>query len=70
MQVDDNVKTYDVTDIATLEFTAPAAAASAAIPPVRDSEPGGEPYIFISRMLPFEVDSSMAGPPAPILPSR
>lgn len=28
------------------------------------------PYIFISRILPFDVDSSMAGPPAPILPSR
>jgi hypothetical protein len=32
MQVDDTVKTYDVTDIATLQFTAPAPAASA-VPP-------------------------------------
>lgn len=29
MQVDDTVKTYDVTEIATLQFTPPAAAASA-----------------------------------------
>jgi hypothetical protein len=28
MQVDDSVKTYDVTDVATLQFTAPAPAAS------------------------------------------
>ena len=28
------------------------------------------PYSFISRMLPFDVFSSIAGPPAPILPSR
>ena len=28
MQVDDTVKTYDVTDVATLQFTAPAPAAS------------------------------------------
>jgi hypothetical protein len=29
MQVDDTVKTYDVTDIATLQFTPPAPTASA-----------------------------------------
>ena len=29
MQVDDTVKTYDVTDIATLQFTPPASTASA-----------------------------------------
>ena len=29
MQVDDTVKTYDVTEIATLQFTPPAATASA-----------------------------------------
>ncbi len=29
MEVEDTVKTYDVTDIATLQFTAPAPAASA-----------------------------------------
>jgi hypothetical protein len=33
MQVDDTVKTYDVTDIATLQFTPPAPAASATVPP-------------------------------------
>jgi hypothetical protein len=32
MQVDDTVKTYDVTDIATLQFTPPAPTASAARP--------------------------------------
>jgi hypothetical protein len=32
MQVDDSVKTYDVTDVATLQFTAPAPAASTAHP--------------------------------------
>jgi hypothetical protein len=30
MQVDDTVKTYDVTDVATLQFTAPATAANSA----------------------------------------
>jgi protein-disulfide isomerase len=34
MQVDDSVKTYDVTDIATLQFTPPAAPASAQQPMV------------------------------------
>ena len=33
MQVDDNVKTYDVTNVATLQFTAPAPAASRTLPP-------------------------------------
>jgi hypothetical protein len=33
MQVDDTVKTYDVTDIATLQFTPPAPPASATLPP-------------------------------------
>lgn len=33
MQVDDNVRTYDVTDVATLQFTPPAPAASATLPP-------------------------------------
>jgi protein-disulfide isomerase len=33
VQVDDTVKTYDVTDIATLQFTAPAPQASATLPP-------------------------------------
>jgi hypothetical protein len=33
MQVDDTVKTYEVTDIATLQFTAPAPPASTALPP-------------------------------------
>jgi len=33
MQVDDTEKTYDVTDISTLQFTPPAAAASATLPP-------------------------------------
>jgi len=33
MQVDDTVKTYDVTDIATLQFTAPGPAASRTLPP-------------------------------------
>lgn len=33
MQVDDRVKTYDVTDIATLQFTAPAPTASVTLPP-------------------------------------
>jgi|SRR5580698_6975305 hypothetical protein len=32
MQVNDDVKTYDVTDIATLQFTPPATAASATPP--------------------------------------
>jgi hypothetical protein len=32
MQVDDAVKTYDVTDIATLQFTSPAPTASTARP--------------------------------------
>ncbi len=35
MQVDDSVKTYDVTDVATLQFTAPATAASTAPAQVR-----------------------------------
>ena len=33
MQVEDTVKTYDVTDIATLQFTPPAPTASATPPP-------------------------------------
>jgi hypothetical protein len=33
MQVDDTVKTYDVTDVATLQFTPPAPTASATLPP-------------------------------------
>jgi len=33
MQVDDTVKTYDVTDIATLQFTPPSPTASATLPP-------------------------------------
>ncbi len=33
MQVNDNVKTYDVTDIASLQFTPPAPTASATLPP-------------------------------------
>jgi hypothetical protein len=33
MQVDDTVKTYDVTDVATLQFTPPGPAASATLPP-------------------------------------
>jgi len=32
MQIDDTVKTYDVTDIATLQFTPPAPAASVTPP--------------------------------------
>ncbi len=32
MQVEENIKTYDVTDIATLQFTAPAPAASTTPP--------------------------------------
>jgi hypothetical protein len=35
MQVDDTAKTYDVADIATLQFTPPAPPASATIPPGR-----------------------------------
>jgi len=35
MQVDDTVKTYDVTDIATLQFTPAAPAASVVRPAVR-----------------------------------
>jgi len=34
MQVDDTVKTYDVTDIATLQFTPPSPTASATLAPV------------------------------------
>lgn len=34
-QVDDAIKTYDVTDVATLQFTPPAPAASAPVPPPR-----------------------------------
>ncbi len=32
MQVDDTVKTYDITDVATLQFTAPAPAAASSPP--------------------------------------
>ena len=32
MQVDDSIKTYDVTDIATLQFTPPAPTASSIVP--------------------------------------
>jgi hypothetical protein len=35
MQVEDTAKTYDVTDIATLQFTPPGPAASATPPPDR-----------------------------------
>ncbi|MGA3073109.1 MAG: hypothetical protein ABSG56_05380 [Bryobacteraceae bacterium] len=38
LQVDDTVKTYDVTDVATLQFTAPAPTASA---PVRSQRQAG-----------------------------
>ncbi len=38
MQVDDNVKTYDVTDIATLQFTPPAPPASTAPTPERSQK--------------------------------
>ena len=33
MQVDDTEKTYDVTDVATLQFTPPGPTASATLPP-------------------------------------
>lgn len=33
IQVDDTIKTYDVTDVATLQFTPPAPAASATLAP-------------------------------------
>jgi hypothetical protein len=33
MQVDDTVKTYDVTDVATLQFTPPAPTAATPHPP-------------------------------------
>jgi len=32
-QVDDAIKTYDVTDVATLQFTPPAPSASVPVPP-------------------------------------
>ena len=39
MQVEDTVKTYDVTDVAKLEFTPPAQPAASRIPPVRRATP-------------------------------
>jgi hypothetical protein len=35
IQVDDTVKTYDVTDVSTLQFTPPAPNASVPVPPRR-----------------------------------
>jgi hypothetical protein len=35
LQVDDAIKTYDVTDVSTLQFTPPAPSASAPVPPQR-----------------------------------
>jgi len=36
LQVDDTVKTYDVTDVATLQFTPPAPTASTPVQPRRE----------------------------------
>jgi len=44
MQVDDSVKTYDVTDIAKLEFTPPAPAASSRRRPGL-SEPAAQEHL-------------------------
>jgi hypothetical protein len=43
IQVDDTVKTYDVTDVSTLQFTSPAPNASAPVPPRRGQSGASAP---------------------------
>ena len=56
MQVEDSVKTYDVTDVATLQFTPPAAAASAR------SRPGGR----LARDTAAKAQKAPAAAPEPL----
>jgi hypothetical protein len=48
LQVDDSVRTYDVTDIATLQFTPPAPTASETVPPVGQRGGAHTPPVFVN----------------------